>query len=108
MPVSSASPDESATVDCVEAQCLMQWVPRIATPPLVDRRVARQPAKSVSTFRLKRCVGCCHLKRYTNLGFPFKYLMVLLSRCKLLCVGAAKSLQSSFAAKAISGRSCAR
>ena len=39
IPPSSASPELRATVVCVTDQCLIQWLPLIATPPDVDRRV---------------------------------------------------------------------
>eukprot|EP00969_Alexandrium_andersonii_P099741 4399920-Alexandrium_andersonii.AAC.1 len=49
IPASSASPELKAMVFCVDDQCLMACILLIHTPPLVDRRVSRHPAKSVST-----------------------------------------------------------
>eukprot|EP00969_Alexandrium_andersonii_P108979 4807466-Alexandrium_andersonii.AAC.1 len=49
MPASSASPELSATVFCVVDQCLMACAPRTQTPPHVDRRARRRPAKPVFT-----------------------------------------------------------
>eukprot|EP00969_Alexandrium_andersonii_P160014 7070248-Alexandrium_andersonii.AAC.1 len=49
MPASSASPELSANTFCVEDQCLMARTPRTQTPPHVERRARRRPAKSAST-----------------------------------------------------------
>eukprot|EP00969_Alexandrium_andersonii_P005110 221831-Alexandrium_andersonii.AAC.1 len=49
MPASSASPELSAIVFCVVGQCLTAPAPRAQTPPHVDRRARKHPAKSVST-----------------------------------------------------------
>eukprot|EP00969_Alexandrium_andersonii_P132586 5862842-Alexandrium_andersonii.AAC.1 len=49
MPASSASPELKAMVFCVVDRCLMARAPRTHTPPHVERRVRRHPAKSVST-----------------------------------------------------------
>eukprot|EP00969_Alexandrium_andersonii_P095606 4223904-Alexandrium_andersonii.AAC.1 len=48
IPASSASPELKAMVFCVVDQCLMACMPPTHTPPLVDLRVRRHPAKSVS------------------------------------------------------------
>ena len=50
IPPNSASPLESAMVDCVLDQCLTQHEPMTEQPPEVDRLVMAQPAKSVSTY----------------------------------------------------------
>eukprot|EP00969_Alexandrium_andersonii_P251083 11097755-Alexandrium_andersonii.AAC.1 len=49
MPASSACPELKAMVFCVVDQCLMARRPRTHTPPQVDRRVRKHPAKSMST-----------------------------------------------------------
>eukprot|EP00969_Alexandrium_andersonii_P191737 8468500-Alexandrium_andersonii.AAC.1 len=49
MPASSASPELSAIVFRVVDQCLTVRVPRMQTPPHVERIVRRHPAKSAST-----------------------------------------------------------
>eukprot|EP00969_Alexandrium_andersonii_P202349 8941038-Alexandrium_andersonii.AAC.1 len=49
MPASSASPELNAMVFCVVDQRLMARMPLTHTPQLVDLRVRRHPAKSVST-----------------------------------------------------------
>eukprot|EP00969_Alexandrium_andersonii_P298843 13210552-Alexandrium_andersonii.AAC.1 len=49
IPASSASPELKALVFCVVDQCLMARIPLTHTPPLVDLRVGKRPAKSVST-----------------------------------------------------------
>eukprot|EP00969_Alexandrium_andersonii_P069016 3044186-Alexandrium_andersonii.AAC.1 len=49
MPANSASPGLNAMVFRVVDQCLMARMQRTHTPPHVDRRVRRHPAKSVST-----------------------------------------------------------
>eukprot|EP00969_Alexandrium_andersonii_P347477 15363436-Alexandrium_andersonii.AAC.1 len=48
MPANSASPEFKAMVFWVVDQRLMACRPRTHTPPHVDRRVRRHPAKSVS------------------------------------------------------------
>eukprot|EP00969_Alexandrium_andersonii_P329606 14565548-Alexandrium_andersonii.AAC.1 len=49
IPASSAPPELKAVVFCVVDQCLMARMPLMHTPPLVDLRVRRHPAKSAST-----------------------------------------------------------
>eukprot|EP00969_Alexandrium_andersonii_P008484 370247-Alexandrium_andersonii.AAC.1 len=48
IPASSASPELKAMVFWVIDQCLMACCPRTRTPPHVDLRVSRHPAKSAS------------------------------------------------------------
>eukprot|EP00969_Alexandrium_andersonii_P174698 7725030-Alexandrium_andersonii.AAC.1 len=48
MPANSAAPELNAIVFCVVDPCFMVCTPRMQTPPHVDRRVRKHPAKSVS------------------------------------------------------------
>eukprot|EP00969_Alexandrium_andersonii_P087689 3868435-Alexandrium_andersonii.AAC.1 len=50
MPASSASPELKAMAFWVVDQGLMARKPRTRTPPHVDLRVRRHPAKSVATY----------------------------------------------------------
>ena len=69
MPESSAYPDESAMVDWVLDQCSTIHLPIITHPPLVDRRVRAQLAKSIPQYSSKESTGAqTKLKRYTSLG----------------------------------------
>ena len=70
IPLSSASAEESVTVDWVTLQCFSRWWPLRATPPEVDLLVERQPAKSVSTWEIRWSVFCWKGKCQTNLGTP--------------------------------------
>eukprot|EP00969_Alexandrium_andersonii_P066651 2938467-Alexandrium_andersonii.AAC.1 len=49
MPASSASSELSALVFCVVGQCFMVRTPHTQTPPHVDRRLLKHPAKSAPT-----------------------------------------------------------
>eukprot|EP00969_Alexandrium_andersonii_P294846 13032607-Alexandrium_andersonii.AAC.1 len=62
IPASSASPELKAMVFWVVDQCLMARAPRMRTPPHVDRRVGRRPAKSVSTYVRRAAPSSCHGK----------------------------------------------
>ena len=75
MPGSPASALESATVDGVWDQGFSEWVLMSVQPPLVDLRVCKQPAKSVSTNVRKFSVAA-FLFWNSNLqtihGFPMR------------------------------------
>eukprot|EP00969_Alexandrium_andersonii_P343421 15179750-Alexandrium_andersonii.AAC.1 len=61
-PASTASPEFSAIVFCVVDQCLMVCTPRAQTPPQVDRRARRRPAKSVSASARAPAPSSCQGK----------------------------------------------
>eukprot|EP00969_Alexandrium_andersonii_P151107 6681301-Alexandrium_andersonii.AAC.1 len=63
IPASSASPELKAMVFWVVDQCLMAREPRTHTPPHVDLRVRRRPAKSVSTYVRRVAPSSRHGKR---------------------------------------------
>eukprot|EP00969_Alexandrium_andersonii_P217576 9611123-Alexandrium_andersonii.AAC.1 len=62
MPASSASPELKAMVFSVVDQCLVARVPRTHTPPHVERRARRRPAKSVPTYTRRGTPSSCHGK----------------------------------------------
>ena len=92
IPTSSASPDDKVTVDCVWDQWRSKWPPRRTSPPEVDRRVSRQPAKSVSTEATSLDTRGWRLNTQTDLGFPSKYRTSLWGQNTAAVVGAAKTL----------------
>eukprot|EP00969_Alexandrium_andersonii_P356317 15446293-Alexandrium_andersonii.AAC.1 len=62
MPASSASPELNAMVFCALDQCFKARKPRVYTPPRVDRRASRRPAKSASTYARRAAPSPCHGK----------------------------------------------
>eukprot|EP00969_Alexandrium_andersonii_P151213 6686082-Alexandrium_andersonii.AAC.1 len=61
-PANSASPELKAMVFCVVDQCLMARRPRTHTPPQMDRRARRRPAKIVSAYTRRATPSSCHGK----------------------------------------------
>eukprot|EP00969_Alexandrium_andersonii_P217491 9606898-Alexandrium_andersonii.AAC.1 len=62
MPASSASPELRAMVFRVFDKFLMACKPRARTPPRVDLRVRKHPAKSVSKYAPRVAPSSCHGK----------------------------------------------
>eukprot|EP00969_Alexandrium_andersonii_P157819 6974940-Alexandrium_andersonii.AAC.1 len=62
MPANSTSPELSAIVFCVVGQRFMVCTPRTQTPPRVDRRVRKRPAKSASTNARIEAPSACQGK----------------------------------------------
>eukprot|EP00969_Alexandrium_andersonii_P308888 13651190-Alexandrium_andersonii.AAC.1 len=62
IPASSASLELKTMVSWVMDQCLMACSPRTRAPPLVERRVRRHAAKSVSTYARRVAPSSCHGK----------------------------------------------
>eukprot|EP00969_Alexandrium_andersonii_P218762 9662112-Alexandrium_andersonii.AAC.1 len=62
MPASSASPKLSAMVFCIADHGFSVRRPRAHAPPLVGRRAARHPAKSVSTYARIAAPASCQGK----------------------------------------------
>ena len=106
IPDSLFSPELTATVDWVCAQCCGTWSPRVLHPPGVDSRVRRRPAKSVSTKVEMMALQSRNLKRRTRRGNTTRYLtsrVSLSTRCKF---GRLKSrLSALVGTNARSGRS---
>eukprot|EP00969_Alexandrium_andersonii_P076627 3378450-Alexandrium_andersonii.AAC.1 len=77
----------------------------MAAPPLVERRVDMQPAKSVSAYTVMPRSPFCHGKWYTALGRCSRYLARRRSAAQSSSVGQDIRRQHSLVAKLRSGRS---
>ena len=108
MPLSSASAELRATVDWVEDQCFIRWVPLKERPPDVDLRVSMHPATSVSTMVRRWLHGGWCMNCQTRRGRKSKYLTSLRSASTAAWVGELKQRHSSLVAYAMSGRTRAR
>eukprot|EP00969_Alexandrium_andersonii_P061933 2730202-Alexandrium_andersonii.AAC.1 len=60
IPASSASRELKEMVFWVVVQCLMACCPRMHTPPHVDLRASKHPAKSASTYARRVAPSSCH------------------------------------------------
>ena len=95
---------DSDTTCCFWVHTLRQCPPLMITPADTHRRVALSPPQSASEYASSSL--CCQRNQHFALGFPAKYLPILLTRCMSRTDVFAIAQHTCMDAKLRSGRSC--